>query len=75
MENYKVSLQLLSDTSDEFCEVGLYAKNLTNLCEYATRTNFQSTFVQRLQKWLEKRRFQITAEETEIELKVEIFSF
>ena len=73
MENYKISLQVLQEGSD-YSEIGIYAKNTVTLHEYATRTNFQTSYIPRLEKWLQKRRFTIE-EEDGLLLQVEIFTF
>ena len=74
MENYKISLQVLSQGVEQ-SEIGLYAKNTVTLNEYATRCNFQATFVSKLEKWLSKNRFSIQEQPNAIDLTVEIFSF
>jgi hypothetical protein len=77
MENYKLSLQVLSQ-AQENSEIGLYAKNTVTLCEYATRCHFQTSYLTKLQKWLDKGRYtmnQASSGDGSIELCVQIFSF
>ena len=74
MENYKISLQVLSQGLEQ-SEIGLYAKNTLTLNEYAARCSFQTTFISKLEKWLSKNRFVIQEHSDTIELTVEIFSF
>jgi hypothetical protein len=67
---------VLSQTSvGDQAEIGLYVKNTTTLCEYATRCNFQASFIPKLQKWLEKDRYTIVENGSNIELCVQIFNF
>ena len=83
---FKVKLNIISqDEHSGQADIALYAKNMATLEEYVHRSqNFNATYLNKLQKWIAKKKYTITpmqaapgadGEVQQIHLQIEIFSF
>lgn len=90
-QQYKVKLNIINQDEGAAAEIALYAKNTATLEEYVHRAiNFNSTYLNKLQKWIIKK-YTITVPHgggpaqapeggedqgtQQIHLQIEIFSF
>ena len=60
-QQYKVKLNIINQDEGAVAEIALYAKNTATLEEYVHRANnFNSTYLNKLQKWITKKKYTIT---------------
>ncbi len=79
---YKIKLNVFSqDEQACYADIALYSKNTATLEEYVHREqNFNITYLDKLQKWIQKKKYTITpvavgGEVQQLTLSIEIFNF